>query len=112
MNKLMRPFFIFCLLFVCLYNSNTLSAQCYFDDLLPEEQQSLIDLYNATDGDNWTNNYGWLDTNVPLEDWYNGYKQDTLCHITTIYLSGNNISGTIPDLNLPNLEYFILIATN
>jgi hypothetical protein len=54
MNKFMRPFFIFCLLFVCLYNSNTLSAQCYFDDLLPEEQQSLIDLYNATDGDNWT----------------------------------------------------------
>jgi uncharacterized repeat protein (TIGR01451 family) len=103
MNKFMRPFFIFCLLFVCLYNSNTLSAQCYFDDLLPEEQQSLIDLYNATDGDNWINNYGWLDTNVPLEDW-DGIITDTNCHIVNIWLMQNGLSGTIPNtLNLPYL---------
>jgi hypothetical protein len=32
------------------------------------ERNALIALYNSTDGDNWTNNNGWKDPPLDLDD--------------------------------------------
>ncbi|MEY3220823.1 MAG: hypothetical protein RIT27_2180 [Pseudomonadota bacterium] len=80
------------------------------------ECQSLVELYNSTNGANWKNNTGWNQTNTPCS-WfgvtcYNGYVEkidlsnngDLNNPIHTQRFSySNNLVGTIPDLNLPNL---------
>ncbi|EDN71345.1 receptor protein kinase [Beggiatoa sp. PS] len=68
--------------------------------------ETLVALYDSTDGDNWTNNTGWKQTNTPCS-WYgvaclNG-------GISVINLLDNNLIGTLPDLsNLTNLQYLWL----
>ncbi len=34
-----------------------------------DEYDALVALYNSTDGDNWTNNSGWLTNNTP-SSWF------------------------------------------
>jgi hypothetical protein len=72
----------------------------------------LISLYNATGGANWTNK--WILTQ-PMTSWY-GVSLNAIGCVTCIDLDGgvncynqggvggNNLVGTIPNLNLPNLE--------
>ncbi len=65
----------------------------------PPEIQPLLDLYEDTGGDNWTNNTGW-------EGGYNGNDCDfcnwfgVTCNnsgeITEIALNNNNLNGTLP----------------
>ena len=55
---------------------------------------ALIDLYNATDGDNWNNNTNWL-SNAPIEDWY-GVALWGEDRVMALELSENNLSGQIP----------------
>lgn len=85
------------------------------------EKQVLIDLYNSTQGQNWTNtinNQGiWL-VNDPLSEvtswnpssgtgWYGVVVEDG--HIVSINLMQNNLNGDLIDLtNLPNLRYLNL----
>ncbi|RKN03595.1 hypothetical protein D7036_13550 [Aquimarina sp. BL5] len=57
------------------------------------EKQALIDLYNATDGVNWTNNTNWL-TDAAICDWHGVTVVDG--KITRLDLSSNKLSGTIP----------------
>jgi Leucine-rich repeat (LRR) protein len=61
------------------------------------EKQALLDLYNATDGDNWTNTLAgdrpW-DTNIPVCDWFGVTVTNNL--VTRIDLTNNNLDGTIP----------------
>ncbi len=62
----------------------------------------LVNLYNTTNGPNWKNKTGWLQTNTPCS-WYG-----ITCvggHVTQINLAGNQLSGSIPNFNLPNLQY-------
>ncbi|PKV51938.1 Leucine-rich repeat (LRR) protein [Aquimarina sp. MAR_2010_214] len=58
------------------------------------EKQALIDLYNSTNGANWTNNTNWLSATVPVCDWYGvtvvGSK------VTAVELVSNNLVGDIP----------------
>ncbi|RKZ41194.1 MAG: hypothetical protein DRR00_31850, partial [Candidatus Parabeggiatoa sp. nov. 3] len=62
------------------------------------ECEALVDLYNSTDGANWTNNSGWNETNTPCS-WYGVECSDG--HVTTItlgkYSNGNQLSGSIPE---------------
>ena len=64
------------------------------------DRAALVALYNATDGDSWTDNTGWL-TDAPLEDWY-GIGTDIEGRVATVAFadpsgaSGNNLSGSIP----------------
>ena len=60
----------------------------------------LVSLYNATNGANWT--YKW-NLNTPIHTWYGVYFNADGC-VNAIALTLNNLSGTIPNLNLPNLE--------
>jgi hypothetical protein len=78
----------------------------------------LVEFYNATNGDTWTNNDNWLVT--PVYFWHgvslleynrvlwlelpnnnlNGFISPLLCQLTMLYflnLTGNNLSGPIPE---------------
>ena len=67
------------------------------------EREALVALYNATDGENWTNNTNWLSDN-DISTWHgvrvSGGK------VTHLGLQANNLTGEIPaELgNLTNLE--------
>ncbi len=55
---------------------------------------ALVDLYNSTGGDNWTNNAGWLEG--PVSVWHGITLDGTGTRIFAIGLSGNNLTGSIP----------------
>jgi hypothetical protein len=67
-----------------------------------QEFQALKALYNATDGDNWTNRTGWENINTTATqddvstDWH-GITTITEGHILNIDLGDNNLVGNIPD---------------
>ncbi len=65
---------------------------------------ALIDLYNATAGDNWISNDNWL-TNAPLDEWYGVITNGNGC-VDSLSLSNNNLNGNLLDLNLLDLRYF------
>jgi len=57
------------------------------------ECEALVALYESTDGDNWTNNTGWLATNTPCS-WYG-----VTCspgNVSQLFLSNNQLNGPIP----------------
>jgi len=79
------------------------------------ECEELITLYNSTSGAGWRNNTNWLTSNLPCS-WYG-----VTCnagHVSQINLSGNgnpsdfiqgnNLTGTIPNLNLSSLTVISL----
>ncbi len=61
----------------------------------PGDGTTLMTLYNATGGPNWTNNTNWGNDKVPLGDWH-GITTNSSGRVTHIDLMGNNLSGTIP----------------
>ena len=60
---------------------------------LKAEREALIALYNATDGDNWTDNTNWL-SDKPLEEWARVNRGES--GMLTVYLSENGLKGTLP----------------
>ncbi|SNR14349.1 leucine-rich repeat domain-containing protein [Tenacibaculum jejuense] len=68
------------------------------------EREALIAFYNATDGDNWTNNTNWdTDPNgtSDVSTWHgvtvsivNGQQ-----HVIRLILNDNNVVGELPDFN-------------
>jgi uncharacterized repeat protein (TIGR01451 family) len=67
------------------------------------ECEALVALYETTDGDNWTDNTGWLETNT-LCSWYGVECFDN--SVTDLGLTDNRLMGSIPSelSNLSNLE--------
>ena len=62
----------------------------------PTDRDILIALYDATNGDNWTNNTNWC-TDAPLSEWYGvtlDYSQERVQYIHLYY---NNLVGSIPE---------------
>lgn len=55
---------------------------------------ALVALYDATDGNNWSDNDNWL-TNAPFGDWY-GIETDANGRVTEIQLGSNGLHGRIP----------------
>ena len=71
------------------------------------DRATLIALYEATDGANWTRNDNWL-AGAPLAEWY-GVTTDDSGRVTGLSLNDNRLSGGIPDLSaLSNLTYLSL----
>ena len=58
------------------------------------DRQALIALYNATGGDNWGENTGWL-SDAPLGEWY-GVATDDNGRVAGLDLDRNELSGEIP----------------
>lgn len=65
-----------------------------YDDQLALERQALIELYNATGGDNWKNNDNWC-SDKPIEEWYGVSTESGL--LWELYLFDNNLRGSIPE---------------
>ena len=61
----------------------------------------LIKLYKATNGANWA--YKW-DLSKPIYTWTGIALTSDKRNVRMIYLSTNQLEGTIPNLNLPKLE--------
>ena len=59
------------------------------------ERESLMAMYNATNGQNWTNNAGWTDGTTDHCLWY-GIDCDADGHVVGIDLKDNNLSGQFP----------------
>jgi hypothetical protein len=85
------------------------------------QRQALIDLYNSTNGDNWTNNDNWRKPGFPdqfndpgTENTWKGIllTPDGL-HVYRIVLGMNNLTGTLPDLSaLTELETLSVYWSN
>jgi len=55
---------LFCCVFALCANMYTAKAQVNVQDSL-----ALVDLYNSTNGPNWSNHTNWL-TKAPVSTWY------------------------------------------
>ncbi len=69
------------------------------------ECEALVALYNSTDGPNWKHSDNWNVTNTPCS-W-----TDVTCvdgHVRTLWLSNNQLSGSIPS-ELGNLSQLTLL---
>ena len=73
----------------------------------PAERQVLINLYTSTNGASWSTNTGWNGGAGTECSWFGVTCDDTSSHVTEIQLSGNNLTGTLPDLTgLSELMWF------
>ena len=72
------------------------------------ERNSLIAIYNALDGANWTNTW---DLNADISTWY-GITLNSANRVVGIDLSRNNLSGELPDETWDFLMLEILNLTN
>ena len=59
------------------------------------DRTALVALYEATDGDNWTNSDNWRSTTAPLKEWY-GVTIDDSGRVSGVDLPANNLTGSIP----------------
>ena len=59
-----------------------------------EDRAVLVQLYNTTDGDNWTNNANWL-SDRPIREWH-GVTSDVGGRVNGLYLWRNELRGEIP----------------
>ena len=66
--------------------------------------QALERLYQATNGDGWTDSDGWLEDESPGR--WRGVRTDSEGRVTGLDLSGNGLSGHLPDAmgQLANLK--------
>ena len=70
---------------------------CGFNPSDPDDRAVLVKLYNATNGDNWHNNEGWL-SDLPLDEWH-GVEVNYLGRVARLVLWQNNLRGTlIPEI--------------
>jgi uncharacterized repeat protein (TIGR01451 family) len=61
------------------------------------ECRALVALYTSTDGPNWTDSTGWLETTTPCINWYGVTCDED--HVYALQLAGNQLSGSIaPEL--------------
>ena len=58
------------------------------------DRDVLVALYNATSGDNWTNNTNWL-TDAPLYKWH-GVNTDGRWNVHELILDNNQLAGQLP----------------
>jgi hypothetical protein len=72
---------------------------CRYQDSL-----QLVRLYQSANGANWVNKWN---LNAPIHTWH-GIGLDVNGCVQKVDLAGNNLIGTIPNLNLPKLSLFFL----
>jgi subtilase family serine protease len=76
--------------------TSVVNNSCRFQDSL-----QLVRLYNATGGANWTRKWN---LNTPIDTWIGVSINPDGC-VRAVVLPNNNLVGTLPNLNLPNVTY-------
>src|SRR5699024_6346060 len=67
-----------------------------------------MELYRATNGDDWNNNSGW-GSDAPIGQWY-GIDTDANGRVTRIDLYKNNLRGELP-ASIGNLDKVVYLNT-
>ena len=90
--------------------STVLGSSCAPADS-PEDRAVLVQVHNATDGVNWTNNTNWLSEEHLIREWY-GVTNDANGRVHGLFLGDNQLAGEIPPElgSLANLELLSLSA--
>ena len=74
----------------------TISQEPNLDYQLALEREALIAIYNALDGDNWTNNDNWC-SDKPVSEWY-GVGVNELGYINSlVFPESNGVKGAVPE---------------
>ena len=82
------------------------------------QRNTLIDIYHATDGDNWHRNDNWLGHAGTECDWYgvvcawSDYHQHGIVRVLELNLRNNNLTGSLPQLNGLNHAYRLDFSGN
>ena len=72
------------------------------------EYEALVEIFNNTNGSNWTNNTNWLDTiNYTVADWAGISVKDN--HVSEIVMDSNNVVGVLPAA-IEDLQYLEMLA--
>ena len=81
-------------------------------DQASPDRAALMALYNATDGNNWTDSTNW-GTDEPLDQWH-GVRTDDAGRVVRLDVHVNNLTGSIPPElgTLTNLEFLRLYENN
>jgi len=90
--------------------TNDINAICDTVQGIPQvECEALVELYNSTDGDNWTENAGWpgsgSPSDVPCTDWYGITCQNGV--VTAISLGSNELSGALTSVPWVNFSHLV-----
>ena len=88
-------------------NANPAHAQTELGSVAAD-RAALVALYNATDGDNWTNNTNWL-SDKPVGVWHGVTTRINDGRVTRLNLSENNLSGTLP-AQLGDLNFLVELS--
>ena len=83
------------------HSINVRGSSCAPEDSL-EDREVLVELYNALDGESWTNNANWL-TERPIREWH-GVTNDASGRVTGLVLGWNGLTGEIPKAELGSLS--------
>ncbi|MBW2735975.1 MAG: hypothetical protein JRH20_26620, partial [Deltaproteobacteria bacterium] len=87
--------------------SDTVAGVCQTQTEIPvAECQTLVTLYNETNGSDWTDASGWLATATPCS--WNGVTCDA-GHVSRIGLDYNVLTGSIPP-ELSNLVHLLSLS--
>ncbi|WP_258103382.1 cadherin domain-containing protein [Marinoscillum sp. MHG1-6] len=62
---------------------------------LARDKQALLELFNATDGPNWTQNTNWSELNPISSDWFG--VTVSADRVTGLSLPSNNLTGEVPE---------------
>jgi hypothetical protein len=94
------------ILSVVMLNVGSVAQSTLKDQTERSQRGILIDLYDATQGDYWTNKTGWL-SNSTVCEWF-GVKCSASGEVTELWMSFNRLNGTIPS-SLANLTSLVAI---
>lgn len=117
---------------ITVYFEAVPNAACRAADSL-----ALVELYESTGGEHWANSW---DLQLPMENWFGVYLNESGCvecldldglsecgpstrygnrltgslpnlnlpNLQSLYLGQNRLTGTLPDLDLPNLQFLYI----
>lgn len=85
--------------------------EIFYSNKAGEDYHALLDFYESTNGDNWTNNSNWGLGDPCLNSWHGVMCEETDTHVVKLQLSNNNLTGTIP-LEIDDFENLTHIYLN
>ena len=104
-GKVLR-FLIGCFLFFFSSYSSAF-GQDQIQGVAAQDYHALVDLYNSTSGAGWINKSGWLDSSVPVSNWYGVIVYNG--RVVKLRLQSNNLVGSLPE-SLGNLTALVHVG--